>query len=67
MKMLPATAQVAAQEGKYLAKQFNAMAKNEPIVPFKYHHLGSFAYIGGDDAGAKRFVKTNSLLFVILS
>ena len=49
---LPPTAQVAAQEGKYLGK---LLSKNETEVftkdlknvdPFQYNHLGSFAYVG---------------------
>lgn len=55
---LPATAQVASQQGKYLGKklrklarstsQVNSMAKLDESVskPFKYRHLGSLAYIG---------------------
>lgn len=58
---LPATAQVADQQGQYLAKKFNNMAKYEDALdtneikddiddfvakPFKYTHLGSLAYIG---------------------
>jgi len=75
LKILPATAQVAAQEGKYLAKQFNqhpipdgmqdggslvatlrkqynAVKYPNGIEPFKYNHMGSLAYIGGDHATA---------------
>lgn len=53
---LPPTAQVAAQEGKYLAKLLN---KNEEQIanrqlrdvdPFQYNHLGSFAYVGDNRA-----------------
>ncbi|RHZ44802.1 hypothetical protein Glove_709g64 [Diversispora epigaea] len=53
---LPATAQVAHQQGKYLGKKFNqlALAKSTPsnpdlddkLDPFNYAHLGSLAYIG---------------------
>jgi len=59
---LPATAQVADQQGKYLAKKFNKLAaqghaalQREDIgddiddmiyEPFKYRHLGSLAYLG---------------------
>jgi len=75
LKILPATAQVAAQEGKYLAKQFNqhpipeglqdggsmvqslrqqynALKYPNGVEPFKYNHMGSLAYIGGDHATA---------------
>lgn len=40
--------QVAEQQGKYLARQFNSLAKdrNAKIEPFVYKHLGSMASIG---------------------
>lgn len=55
---LPATAQVASQQGKYLGRKLHKLARatspgesvakfDESISkPFKYHHLGSLAYIG---------------------
>ncbi|KAH7889601.1 nucleotide-binding domain-containing protein [Phlebopus sp. FC_14] len=57
---LPATAQVASQQGKYLGKKLNQLAaKRETLEannivdfdeavsgPFRYTHLGSLAYIG---------------------
>ncbi|KAK1218406.1 hypothetical protein PQX77_018909 [Marasmius sp. AFHP31] len=59
---LPATAQVASQQGKYLGKKLNKLARQkaslqargEPsnilddanLRPFQYHHLGMLAYIG---------------------
>lgn len=55
---LPATAQVASQQGKYLGKKFHKLAMvtspadtlakfDESLSkPFKYRHLGSLAYIG---------------------
>lgn len=57
---LPATAQVASQQGKYLGKKLNQLAKKREVleangiqdldeavsVPFRYTHLGSLAYIG---------------------
>jgi len=59
---LPATAQRAHQQGQYLAFKFNRMAKATAALKgdhtghgdldsavykaFKYHHLGSLAYIG---------------------
>ncbi|KAJ3102118.1 hypothetical protein HDU97_000760 [Phlyctochytrium planicorne] len=49
----PATAQVASQQGKYLAKQLSSWAKSTSEfkpTPFKYNHLGSFSYIGADNA-----------------
>ncbi|KAF2071492.1 hypothetical protein CYY_007187 [Polysphondylium violaceum] len=48
---LPATAQVANQQGAYLAKEFNR-SEGEQHEPFKYKHLGSFAYIGHKNAVA---------------
>lgn len=58
---LPATAQVANQEGKYLAKKFNKLSKetgntDDDEEPFSYRHLGSLAYIGNSavfDFGGK--------------
>ncbi|GAM24535.1 hypothetical protein SAMD00019534_077100 [Acytostelium subglobosum LB1] len=43
---LPATAQVAQQQGFYLADQFNNIAKKRQINPFVYHYFGILAYIG---------------------
>lgn len=51
MKNYPAIAQVAAQQGSYLAKQFNDEAQGKRVdLPFRYHHFGSFAYIGAERA-----------------
>ncbi|KAJ6502224.1 hypothetical protein C8R45DRAFT_819047 [Mycena sanguinolenta] len=57
---LPATAQVAAQQGKYIGKKLHKLARQHDVLeanavvdvdeavakPFKYLHLGSLAYIG---------------------
>jgi NADH dehydrogenase FAD-containing subunit len=59
---LPATAQVASQQGKYLGKKLSKIARNADVFaanglpkeqqdetvtrPFRYAHLGSLAYIG---------------------
>ena len=58
---LPATAQVAAQQGKYLGKKLHKisgaadpssppplhpLADETVSEPFKYSHLGSLAYVG---------------------
>jgi NADH dehydrogenase len=58
---LPATAQVASQQGKYLGRKFTKFARQRKVLeangldptddeavfrPFKYAHLGSLAYIG---------------------
>ncbi|GLJ33090.1 hypothetical protein SUGI_0665930 [Cryptomeria japonica] len=68
MKTLPATAQVAAQQGNYLAKCFNKMDKCEAepegpsrfresgrhrFRPFRYKHLGQFAPLGGEQTAAQ--------------
>lgn len=62
---LPPLAQVAEQQGKYLAHVLNEEAKNlnpfqgqgqgseaakTQIQPFRYHHLGSMATVGGTSA-----------------
>jgi len=46
----PSTAQTAQQEGKYLARSFNRMARSRPVTPFKYRHYGMLAYVGGGRA-----------------
>ncbi|MFA6469039.1 MAG: FAD-dependent oxidoreductase [Bacteroidota bacterium] len=48
--VLPATSQVAQQEGYYLAKSLNNHARNRPVKPFIYHHKGMLAYIGSNRA-----------------
>lgn len=48
--VLPATSQVAQQEGHYLAKSLNALAKEKKVEPFIYHHKGMLAYIGSNRA-----------------
>jgi len=65
MKLLPATAQVASQEGKYLASLFTQKAdlklkqgQGNPISdaelePFHYRHLGSLAYVGHENSVAQ--------------
>ncbi|XP_027346647.1 external alternative NAD(P)H-ubiquinone oxidoreductase B1, mitochondrial-like isoform X2 [Abrus precatorius] len=68
MKSLPATAQVAAQQGAYLARCFNRMdhAVENPegprrfrgsgrhkFLPFRYKHFGQFAPLGGEQAAAE--------------
>ncbi len=47
---LPATSQVAQQEGRYLARSLNALAKHKTVSPFVYHHRGMLAYIGSNRA-----------------
>ncbi|XVF27734.1 hypothetical protein REPUB_Repub14bG0134300 [Reevesia pubescens] len=68
MKNLPATAQVANQQGSYLAKCFNRMEECEKnpegptrfrgtgrhrFHPFRYRHLGQFAPLGGEETAAQ--------------
>ncbi|KVH95881.1 FAD-dependent pyridine nucleotide-disulfide oxidoreductase [Cynara cardunculus var. scolymus] len=68
MKSLPPTAQVAAQQGEYLAQCFNRMKECDenpegPIrfrdsgrhrfKPFRYKHLGQFAPLGGEQTAAQ--------------
>ncbi|TPX71216.1 hypothetical protein SpCBS45565_g01255 [Spizellomyces sp. 'palustris'] len=52
---LPATAQVARQQGAFLARKFNSLAftpsdlrrvVEQALPPFHYKHLGNFSYIG---------------------
>ncbi|GLC74175.1 tubulin alpha 1 [Pleodorina starrii] len=60
LRALPATAQVANQQGKYLAKVFSGTkitgdpeldkASAESVKPFRYFHKGSAAYVGSDKA-----------------
>ncbi|KAJ6826927.1 external alternative NAD(P)H-ubiquinone oxidoreductase B3, mitochondrial-like [Iris pallida] len=68
VKTLPATAQVAAQQGNYLARCFNKMKYSEEnpegplrfkgtghhrFLPFRYKHLGQFAPLGGEQTAAE--------------
>lgn len=61
MKSLPATAQVADQQGEYLGAllsntngnivtQTTAELEEKGVKGFEYRHLGSFAYVGNDRA-----------------
>ncbi|KAF5481199.1 hypothetical protein F2P56_001868 [Juglans regia] len=68
MKSLPATAQVAAQQGAYLSRCFNRWQQCEEnpegplrfsgsghhqFLPFRYKHFGQFAPLGGEQAAAE--------------
>ncbi|KAG0503650.1 hypothetical protein HPP92_003722 [Vanilla planifolia] len=67
VKTLPATAQVAAQQGNYLARCFNKLLNNDDpegplriresgrhrFPPFPYKHLGQFAPLGGEQTAAQ--------------
>ncbi len=57
LRALPATAQVAKQEGDYLAALFASqdISASKPFTldnakPFEYVHKGSLAYVGSDEA-----------------
>jgi len=47
---LPATSQVAQQQGKYLAQALNRRVRKQSVEPFEYHHLGMLAYVGNNKA-----------------
>jgi NADH:ubiquinone reductase (non-electrogenic) len=47
---LPATGQVAQQEGYYLGKSLNRLARGKTVKPYKYRNLGMLAYIGSNEA-----------------
>lgn len=49
---LPATAQVAEQQGRYLAKAFVRRAKGKEPGLFVYKKMGMLAYVGGNRAVA---------------
>ncbi|XP_060202302.1 external alternative NAD(P)H-ubiquinone oxidoreductase B1, mitochondrial-like [Lycium barbarum] len=68
MKSLPATAQVAAQQGAYLARCFNRWDQSHSnpagprrfkgsgrhaFLPFRYRHLGQFVPLGGEQVAAE--------------
>jgi len=57
IRALPATAQVAAQQGRYVANLLNQLPdltlsdyQQLNLQPFCYKHMGSLAYVGGDSA-----------------
>jgi NADH:ubiquinone reductase (non-electrogenic) len=47
---LPATAQVAQQQGKYLAQALDRRRQGKPVEPFRFKASGMLAYIGGGEA-----------------
>ena len=49
-KNLPATGQVAQQEGFCIAGGLNRLASGKAPRPFRYRHLGMLAYIGSNRA-----------------
>eukprot|EP01123_Difflugia_compressa_P010846 TRINITY_DN4090_c0_g2_i1.p1 TRINITY_DN4090_c0_g2~~TRINITY_DN4090_c0_g2_i1.p1 ORF type:complete len:146 (+),score=19.31 TRINITY_DN4090_c0_g2_i1:49-486(+) len=51
VKVLPSTAQVASQQGQYVANKLTQLAhQTTEFEPFRYHHKGSFASLGGSSA-----------------
>ncbi len=57
VRALPATAQVASQEGRYVADLLNRLTdiqssnfQEHNLQPFRYKHMGTLAYVGGDEA-----------------
>jgi NADH dehydrogenase len=42
---LPGVAEVAMQSGLYAARRIRHQARGKPVKPFRYHDLGSAAYI----------------------
>lgn len=49
-KPLAATAQVAQQQGKYLARALERQRRGRPVGPFRYRSFGMLAYIGAGEA-----------------
>ena len=52
-KAFPATAQVASQQGEYLARRLNGLSRlpsDAEDAPFNFRNLGQLAYIGGEKA-----------------
>jgi NADH:ubiquinone reductase (non-electrogenic) len=47
---LPATAQVAQQQGSYLAGALKRLREGQPVEPFRFKASGMLAYIGGGEA-----------------
>lgn len=47
---LPATSQVAQQEGYYLGRALNRKQRGKPVQPFRYRHYGMLAYVGSGRA-----------------
>jgi NADH:ubiquinone reductase (non-electrogenic) len=49
-KNIPATAQMAQQEGRYLAVSLNKRARGKAVRPFREREFGMLAYIGSNRA-----------------
>lgn len=52
LKSLPSTAQVASQQGDYIAQSLNKIIRGAEPEPFTYVHRGFFAKVGATDAVA---------------
>jgi NADH:ubiquinone reductase (non-electrogenic) len=50
---LPQLAQVAAQQGRYLAHSLNELAAGKPIAPFRWKNQGVSSYVGAGAAVAE--------------
>lgn len=67
VRALPATAQVASQEGRYIADLLNQLPDlsvtnfQANLKQFRYQHMGSLAYVGGD-AAVMDFTGTRPIL-----
>jgi NADH dehydrogenase FAD-containing subunit len=47
---MPATGQIAQQQGKYLAKAIRNRLKGKPVRPFERRDFGMLAYLGAGKA-----------------
>jgi hypothetical protein len=47
---LPATSQVAQQQGRYLARHLRRLVQHQTARPFRYRHFGMLAYVGSNKA-----------------
>lgn len=65
MTRFPSTAEVAKQQGEFLALYFNkskqeAPEKDRPV--FKYKHLGGYEYVGAEDGFVERGSQSESIV-----
>jgi len=49
-KNFPATAQVAQQQGRFLARHLKRVERGRSVEAFRYRHYGMLAYVGGGKA-----------------
>ena len=72
LRALAATAQVANQQGRYVAESLNQTignAEDASVAPFKYRHIAAMAYVGQEkavadfssNAGFMRFLRLTGL------